>query len=297
MYSFSRSTRFREPKKEELKEASFYDLPTTFSKRTSSFGIGTRPQIFEAHRAQTPDPASYKLPQEFEVKPGTGWSFGISRKAYEHVYFPGMVPSKNRDNPGPGAYKHRQRIGAEGLKFSLKYKFPSEMVKKSSKFVPGPGAYDPKDSLNSTGSYFFSKMRSTAAPKISPLKSRTGRQRDNSSSPGPNHYRVTDEMNLSGRYFLSKFRSSQGPSFGKPAKKSRFETDRPVTPGPGSYESYSEFNGVSGGYPTMRRRSHSSFQHYNRSQEAKPSNHSMAITSGAAFENHAEDKKYTSKEE
>jgi hypothetical protein len=99
----------------------FYDLPSTRTKRTTSFGFGSRgtPSL----RQNSPPPGTYKVPSDFEftTKKGNAYSFGISREAYAKVYTESHVPG-DKAIPGPGSYNVFKAPGADASKFSFRSK-------------------------------------------------------------------------------------------------------------------------------------------------------------------------------
>lgn len=98
------------PVKRALNQSIGTDMRSSISTRAAGFGFGARFKSPSPARQglQSPPPGSYDLPSDFRVATAESpkrncFSFGISHKAYEKVYVPGMV-TYNYDAPDPGKY-------------------------------------------------------------------------------------------------------------------------------------------------------------------------------------------------
>ena len=60
----------------------FYEIPTTRSKRSTSFGYGMKSDISNTCVLQNPPPNAYKMQSDFDAndKLVKGFTFGISRE-------------------------------------------------------------------------------------------------------------------------------------------------------------------------------------------------------------------------
>jgi hypothetical protein len=111
-----------------------YDLPCTFNKRSSGFGIGQRFNLPIDHRKKSPDPGVYQLKSDFDIgKPSTAntakggtkrgiYTFGIGRHNYQKVYFPDdpKMAADFSKIPGPGTYTTKlMTLGHDGHKWNF----------------------------------------------------------------------------------------------------------------------------------------------------------------------------------
>jgi len=100
-------------------------------------------------------------------------------------------------NPGPGAYSHSGRIGADGPKFSM----PNRLSSQRGLMTPGPGAYqsgaDEKDSrrMQSPRHGFGTSSRSVSPPRH---------------TPGPGAYNSDHLMKKGPQYSMRVRRESRG---------------------------------------------------------------------------------------
>ena len=203
-WSFNKSERF-DYMKNRLKTNGNYDIPTTLSRRGTSFGYGPRKNF--AVNNGVPSPNSYQTKSDFCKNPGkNAFSFGIAREAYEKVYLkehPSQAGKKSI--PGPGSYKVNSIIGNDGRKFSFRPKTRDVNMFLLAKDSPGPGAYDFRASVNSKAMNFNSKFQS--APSCTFNKTKHGRfstsQNPSKKSPGPGSYSPKLDMSKTGAYFYS----------------------------------------------------------------------------------------------
>lgn len=112
---------------------------STLSKKTCTFGFGTRYEFKNSTGRDSPPPNTYNLPNYFkQEKPG-----------------PVMIKSKSqskrpRDNlPGPGTYNPHSPLGKNSKKFSFRSRIPKEIRNDS----PPPDAYNPCFTLVTKSNY------------------------------------------------------------------------------------------------------------------------------------------------
>lgn len=242
LYSFPKSSRFTVINK-NLNQVVSYDLPSTKSNRTTSFGYGKR-GIF-VNKVTGPPPGSYEPLSQFASRTPTnkGFSFGISRDAYSKVY---NEKDKKPDKavPGPGTYQTDERCGKEGLRYTLKPRISSNLLKYTTS-MPGPGTYDSTPALDLKGTYYNSKFRNSRASVFSPARSKRFSNYSRNSTknlPGPGTYNSTATISKDGNYFLSKFKSSMCRTFYHYNRDTMSRSDkRSQLPGPGMYRLPSEF--------------------------------------------------------
>ena len=123
--TFSRAQRFKFISRQP--SDSFYELPSTLSRRACTFGRGRRHQFAKVTDAPPPD--SYSLRSCFEA-PQRAHSFGASVK----VKPPAQVP-------GPGTYCPAAPLASRGCKFTSR---PSS---RSRDCTPSPTSYAPSFKL------------------------------------------------------------------------------------------------------------------------------------------------------
>jgi Sperm-tail PG-rich repeat len=232
-YSFPKSQRFNKPS--NTSEV-FYDLPTTFSKRTTSFGYGKK-YDFTSDKEKTPDPGAYNIDQNLVAK--KPFSFGISRDSYKS-FIQGHFKA-DPSVPGPGTYTIAPKFSNEGRKISMASK-RKDIVPKFS--IPGPGTYD-QSWYKSPGRYVISTAKNLEVHTFSPKSSQRFPKESKKEAPEPGTYNV-DKGFLNNTKILSTVKSSGSIKFG--ITERQFVYDLKKTPGPGSYRLPSEF----GYYETPR---------------------------------------------
>ena len=129
----------------EENKSKLYSFPTIFSKMRSSIGFGDRYQYLKYKPGNdSPPPTFYNFSSLFEdnkVK-RIGRTFGVSRKAFNSVYFPSNLVSPKFliDLPGPGHYLYEQ-TNSQNKKFSMKFRHENQ--NEFNKF-PSPSKYFPQ---------------------------------------------------------------------------------------------------------------------------------------------------------
>jgi len=202
----------------------FYELPSTKTKRTTSFGFGSRGYL--SSRQESPPPNTYSLPSDFDPrKKGCAFTFGISREAYAKVYAEAQ-PQQDKAIPGPGSYNVLKAPGFDANKFSFRGRI-GELSMICSKITdidhsfapktPGPGTYTNLSSISKNGRQFYSKFESSRAPQFNPPSSKRFQDLAQRliAAPGPGQYNNTPALSETGRYFIAKYKSSLCRSFGR----------------------------------------------------------------------------------
>ena len=226
-FSFPKAKRFQEITSATGK---FYNIPNTFSKRSTSFGYGKK-YDFTTEKEKTPDPGAYQQHTDDKAKL-KGYTFGLSRdscKSYVEGHF-----AADPAIPGPGAYSFTPKFSNEGRKITLSGKHPEPKVADS---VPGPGAYDQSWS-HASGKYVVSSAKNLQVHSFSPKSSTRFPKEDKKVVPAPGAYDV-DKGFLNYGKVLSTCKSSGAISFGLTSRINNSEVKN--TPGPGAYRMPSEF--------------------------------------------------------
>jgi hypothetical protein len=120
-FTFGKSNRFREDKR---RATGFYEIPTAFSKRSTSFGFGARSPLFKPSFSPSPD---YYSPKYFQPKAPT-----ISKS-----HLGGRLKLGNTTNPGPGTYNVLYHDG------SPKFLFQGRPIEKKKDDSPCAANYNP----------------------------------------------------------------------------------------------------------------------------------------------------------
>lgn len=157
-YSFQRASRFKKIGRCDPESA--YNIPNSFSNRTTSFGYGKRWTPKNPAGQHAPDPAAYSL-----------------RSCFDSVSKTSSFTGKPQDSaitliPGPGAYDPACAVGKEGLKYSFRKRM--HIVHRA--VTPSPGDYDPRYNHRSLS---FS---------MSGIDQRNGSDRPG--TPGPGAYNI-----------------------------------------------------------------------------------------------------------
>ena len=149
----------------------FYDLPSTKSIRTTTFGYGDR-NPFKC-RNFSPPPGHYKSLSVFDKdqKKGKVYTFGICRDAYSKVL---IQPSQGVDPivPGPGSYDVRTVVGKDARKSALGPRTLLRDGPPRNIRTPGPGAYETLSGTTPKGTQFLSRFESSRASNFHPPHSK-----------------------------------------------------------------------------------------------------------------------------
>lgn len=146
----------------------------------------------------SPGPGQYSPDMGNTVRPRSPtFGFGSSRRA---------GPGGKISTPGPGAYEHKSRMGAEGAKYSVS----ARRGENRANVTPGPGAYHPSDTnlsqLEGTAKWSFGTSNRESA--------------NNRVTPGPGAYEPATKLGRGPSYSMKPRRENRNPGSG---------------PGPGSH--------------------------------------------------------------
>jgi len=235
LWSFPRAPKFGQDPK-PICDKICYDLPPVRSTRSPGFGYGTK-YDFTKECNGSPPPNNYKLPDTFEKKKKTGFSFGLGREA---MMVTGSQYVGEKKSPGPGAYDVRE-TNKMVISYSFKGRTQAPEAMTTTKIVPGPGAYPNYETINSKGTYYVSKYKSSGASTFAPPHSERWTDRSKIQIPGPGAYELSAGISPKGSYFVSKFKSSMTRSFGHSMRASASQQNLSIGPGPGAYKLPSEF--------------------------------------------------------
>lgn len=228
-------------------------------KKTPGFGIGKKASQQEISQAEKekPPPGHYTIASNFETNKmhSKGYSFGISKEAYEKVQHMGPL-GKQQENERkgwtePGLYTLAGfadivKSGKKKIFFGERcYDNPrdrqaSNSLEKKKRYTsnePGPGQYDDDkyEGLNKYGNYSNSKHQNSLAQNFSQGKRKTFME-VKSMTPGPGTY--DDGLNISrernpvtdAQYVNSDYKNVLSTNFGKYAE--RFDHTDDYTNGP-----------------------------------------------------------------
>lgn len=184
---------------------------------SKSYGFGTSPR--ETVRGDSsPGPGQYTFDRTHSGS-GTKVGFGTAQRLGRRGFVQERVP-------GPGAYNHSERMGTEGIKYSVR----SALSNRSSAETPGPGSYHTPTADTCAAATNVARGRSPGAgsrARASSPKWGFGTSprelRSPTSTPGPGSYSLGQREGAT--------RSAPKYSMG-----TRRSTNRsPETPGPGHY--------------------------------------------------------------
>ena len=240
-YTFSKAARFPEPKqnKEKVGEYTFYNLPSTLSKRFTKFGYGTKSDFTRGDKNYAPK--FYNPGSDFDLKKPHSplYSFPWGRDKYGKVFLETAKPF-DKNVPGPGKYNVLKQFGSEAPKVSFKGKYDNvETRKKKMEEEENSGKKPDKFStitiqIRPSGKYAVSQIPNVNSLKFDKDKSKRTKFVSNK-NPGPADYKFSS---LFGRVFPSQFRSHEPITM---AQRLKTKDSRTNYPGPGSYPIPSDF--------------------------------------------------------
>ena len=178
LYSFPKSHRFSDMSRSGSLDK-FYTLPESKSKRSTSFGYGTK-YDFTAHVKNFPPPGHYSNVDAMYKFKKHGLSIAPGRDV---VKFNDFLAIGAKGTPGPTAYKPEGYRKLNPFAFTLRSR-NEKMLKDNG--VPGPGYYPLDPIINGTGFHVNSKYRSFN-PKIIKSPEKEHNNTDNG-VPGPGKY-------------------------------------------------------------------------------------------------------------
>lgn len=209
---------------------SFYDIPSTLSKRGASFGYGHKIDITLIDNSDKLkiNPPFYEISKikDSSHKNSPKFSFGSKNYNLKGIY--------KFVTPGPN-YNVSNYFGKENPKYS----FHSRNNYIGQHFnSPGPGCYE-SSNLSKNGKYFSSKTRNISTSTWSKSKS----PRFTKIKPATDlSYNLGGLISGNGKCFNSKYSSSPAKSMGIKLSSIFDVQNKNFNPGPGEYETYSEFD-------------------------------------------------------
>ena len=240
MYSFPTTKRFTDFVRDE--SPFFYNIPTTITKRSTSFGFGSKNAFPDNNK--TPGPGTYKHLLQINNK----GRYAISElpnsqqnKFGNEIRF--KFDTINTETPGPNAYNLESMIKGNGIIYNSRYKtklgksMGQRLIKIGEKLItPGPGSYKYMN-MNKYGKYPSSILSNSIQNKFG-NETRFKYTKDNG-NPAPNAYQPESMIKGNGIIYNSRYNTNLGKSMGCKLN----ELSKSVTPGPGAYEFFSDFEG------------------------------------------------------
>ena len=240
MYSFPTSKRFNDYVKDE--SSFFYNIRTPFTKRSTSFGYGTKVVFSDTNKY--PGPGSYNnLP------------YINSKGRYANSELPNSQQNKfgnelrfksktiTNETPSPNSYSPETMIKGSGIIYNSRYKsnlgksMGSRLGLISEKLItPGPGSYDFMN-INKKGKYPSSILSNSIQSSFS--KDIRFKPVEDNGNPGPDAYRLESMIKGNGIMYNSRYNTNLGKSMGIRLN----DLNKSTTPGPGAYEFFSDFEG------------------------------------------------------
>ena len=240
MYSFPTSKRFNDYVKDE--SSFFYNIRTPFTKRSTSFGYGTKVVFSDSNKY--PGPGSYNnLP------------YMNSKGRYANSELPNSQQNKfgnelrfksktiTNETPSPNSYSPETMIKGSGIIYNSRYKsnlgksMGSRLGLISEKLItPGPGSYDFMN-INKKGKYPSSILSNSIQSSFS--KDIRFKPVEDNGNPGPDAYRLESMIKGNGIMYNSRYNTNLGKSMGMRLN----DLNKSTTPGPGAYEFFSDFEG------------------------------------------------------
>lgn len=262
-YTFPKAERF--PKISIYGAMSFIDLPSCKSKRSTSFGYGSRYNFVPKDSEATPSCYNYRYGVQSNQPYSPKYSFGLGRED--------MVNKLDKSIPGPGKYySPLKSIGKDSPKYSMKGKYKNSFYPQS--ISPGPAAYDPHTKMNEKGVYGIAGFNNVKSYDFSKgVLNRFDYKVEK--TPGPSDYKYN--KSLIGNIYNSKFRSTHGIHMVFRHERK----DKDNFPGPGAYERYGDFykyndhsmdiymNNKKNGYKTPEKEKKEHEENDNKNEEAK----------------------------
>ena len=240
-YSFSKAARFPERKKnlDKFGTYTFYNLPSTLSKRYTKFGYGTKSDFTKGDKNYAPK--FYNPGSDFDLKKPHSplYTFANGREKYGKVFLETSKPF-DKNVPGPGKYNVLKAFGSDAPKVSFKGKYDNIVTrKKKMEEEENSGKKPDKFStitiqIRPNGKYVVSQIPNVNSLKFDKDKSKRTRFVSNK-NPGPADYKLSS---LFGRVFPSQFRSHEPITM---AQRLKTKDSRTNYPGPGSYPIPSDF--------------------------------------------------------
>ena len=240
MYSFPTSKRFSDYVKDE--SSFFYNIRTPFTKRSTSFGYGTKVVFSDSNKY--PGPGSYNNLPYINSK---GRYANSELPNSQQNKFGNELRFKNKtitnETPSPNSYSPETMIKGSGIIYNSRYKsnlgksMGSRLGLISEKLItPGPGSYDFMN-INKKGKYPSSILSNSILSSFS--KDIRFKPVEDNRNPGPDAYRLESMIKGNGIMYNSRYNTNLGKSMGIKLN----DLSKSTTPGPGAYEFFSDFEG------------------------------------------------------
>lgn len=232
MYTFSKASRF--PTLKRSSSTGFYNIPTTLSKRATSFGFGNKLDLIKKdkyNKATFHDNSS-----DFNRKSphGPQYSFSNGREKYGKVYLD-SVKMFDKEIPGPGKLYIMKPFGSESPKYTMRSRNDNPVTRKEKVIPnPAPNLYNNVYKMNVYGKYPISSVRNVNSIRMNFDKTKRSDYIINK-NPGPGSY---NKKTLLSRIIESKYTSYEPRSI---LERHIDKDSRTNYPGPGSYKIHSDF--------------------------------------------------------
>ena len=239
MYSFPTTKRFEKNSKDD--SSFFYNIPSSFNKRSTSFGFGKK--VIFSDKYQYPGPGTYN-------------HLGINTKGrYAISDLPNTQQNKfgneerfkklkiAADTPAPNSYYPESMTKGNGIIYNSKYitnlgkSMGQRLTTIGEKIItPGPGSYKYMN-INKYGRYPDSTLSNSIQNKFG--NEIRFKKIENNGNPGPNAYHPESMIKGNGIIYNSRYHTNLGKTKGLKLN----DLNKSVTPGPGAYEFFSDFEG------------------------------------------------------
>ena len=242
MYSFPTTKRFPDFIRDD--SHFFYDIPTTITKRSTSFGYGKKSAFSDINK--NPGPGAYD--QLLRINKRGRYIISELPNSQQNAFGTEIRFKNNTSNtetPAPNYYKLESMIKGNGVIYNSRYKtklgksMGQRLIKIGEKLItPGPGSYDHMNmNTNQQGKYPSSNLSNSILNKFGREK-RFIYSKDNK-NPAPNAYHPESMIKGNGIIYNSRYNTNLGKTMGWKLN----ELSKNATPGPGAYEFFSDFEG------------------------------------------------------
>jgi hypothetical protein len=142
-----------------------YELPSTNSHRSCSFGFGTKVNFVE--KEKSPPPGTYDPRTEFgSLSRYNTVSFHLGRNKVKFGNFLAGAERKYNSGPSPNAYRIRTEYFEDRRGGRIAAKLPTEIDLAVRKVTPGPGTYElTATEMKGSGGYILSNYPNHISPK------------------------------------------------------------------------------------------------------------------------------------
>lgn len=231
-YTFAKAARF--PKIKRSSSAGFYEIPSTLSKRTTSFGFGNKVDFTKEKKGNNATFHDYSSDFNQKNPHGPKYSFSNGREKYGKVYLD-SVKMFDKNVPGPGKYYIMKPFGSDCPKYSIKGRHENPITRKGEVIPsPAPNLYNNVYKMNIQGKYPVSSIRNVNSIRMNYDKTKRSDYIINK-NPGPGSY---EKKTLLGRIIDSTHTSYEPRSI---LERHIYKDSRCNYPGPGSYKIHSDF--------------------------------------------------------